>query len=178
MDIPLSAPEGFRWHQHDTVQAMVLIPQDWIVHEMGPPHHPGMLACLPSYDGRGDCHGALSMNVANNVSLRYGMPARAYGKRGIADIRHRHRVLQETERAPDEGMQSWVIRFRSVLSPTPRIVHRYMLAEEAFDRLRWCTFEASETLWQEASPVGKVIFDHLLMQLPMDDMPPADALLH
>ncbi|WP_199098152.1 hypothetical protein [Dyella sp. ASV21] len=178
MDIPLSAPEGFRWHQHNTVQAMVLIPTDWVVREMPQTNAPGMMACLPSYDGRRDCHGALSMNVINNVSLKFGMSASAYGKKSMVQVRTRHRVLQEKEHAPDEGMQSWFIRFRSVLSPTPRIVHRYMLAEDACDRLRWCTFEASESLWPQASPVGRVIFNHLIMQFPVDDMLPADASLH
>lgn len=178
MDIPYNAPQGYRWHGSDAVLAAVLIPDGWYVHEQTKGSMHEVLAFLPDLEHPGECLAALTLNAMHHVSRVLGITARSYGAQSVKTIKGRHQTLFDVETATEEGTMSWAVRFRSVLSATPRIVHRYMLADDGDDLLRWCTFEAPEDRWKQAWPTGEFILRHLCMVLSLDVPSPEGEQLH
>lgn len=156
-------PSGYSWFSPRDAGAAVLKPDGWFTKAESKEDTHSLFISKEDIAAAGEFQTGLSLNLIHDVKRKTGLPPSKYAYAFLSKALEGNEELTSFG-GPSNGMMSFGLRLKN--SRLDRIIHYYLVANDAGDTLHILMFEAPIAEWESAWRLGEPMFRNLRLVFP------------
>ncbi len=156
-------PAGYTWFTPSNAGAAVLRPDGWFTKSESKNDTDSLFVSKEDIDAAGEFRTGLSLNFVHGVKAKTGLSPAQYAYTFLSKALDGNEELKAFG-GPSDGMVSIGLRIRN--KRLGKVIHYYLVANDAGDTLHIFMYEAPAEEWEAAWKTGEPIFRNLVLVFP------------
>lgn len=157
------APAGYSWYSDADAGATLLKPDGWFVKTEVKDDTNALFISKEDIAVSGEFQTGLSLNLLHGVKKKTGVSSTRYAVSFLSKALEGNEELMSFAN-PANGMTSIGLRIKN--QHLAKVIHYYLVANDADDSLRIFMFESPTENWDAAWKIGEPMFRNLILVFP------------